>query len=254
MKTILTIAALGLVAGTTAFAGGSIESTFDADAEGWGTLNDARDFAWTDEFGNPGAAIRATDVGTGEYWFFSASEAYLGDRSAFMGGLLSWDIYGIVGNQNANTRADVMLVGGGLSIGVNVPVEPENGEWTSWAVVLDEAADWRLVNSLGSGSLTSTDVTNEQLLSVLAELEGVYIRGEYTAGGDSSAIDNVRLAPPPCGDVTGDGHVDLADLNLVLAMFGMDTDQGDANEDGTVNLADLNLVLAQFGGICGVPV
>src|SRR5690606_33101419 len=106
MKTILTIAALGLVDGASACAAGSIASTFDADAEGWGTLNDARDFVWTDEFGDPGAAIRATDIGTGEYWFFSASEAYLGDRSAFMGGLLSWDIYGIVGNQNANTRAD----------------------------------------------------------------------------------------------------------------------------------------------------
>lgn len=55
---------------------------------------------------------------------------------------------------------------------------------------------------------------------------------------------------PTCGDVTGDGNVDLADLNLVLANFGSATSDGDANCDGNVDLADLNLVLAQFGTAC----
>ena len=55
---------------------------------------------------------------------------------------------------------------------------------------------------------------------------------------------------PTCGDVTGDGNVDLADLNLVLGNFGSTTDVGDANCDGVVDLADLNLVLGQFGGSC----
>lgn len=53
------------------------------------------------------------------------------------------------------------------------------------------------------------------------------------------------------GDVTGDGVVNLADLNLVLANFGQVAGGGviggDANCDGVVNLTDLNLVLANFG-------
>ncbi|MFU8828399.1 MAG: hypothetical protein ACNA8P_03090 [Phycisphaerales bacterium] len=49
------------------------------------------------------------------------------------------------------------------------------------------------------------------------------------------------------GDVNGDGAVDLADLNLVLANFGTNNPAGDANGDGVVDLADLNLVLANFG-------
>ncbi|MFU8828904.1 MAG: GC-type dockerin domain-anchored protein, partial [Phycisphaerales bacterium] len=49
------------------------------------------------------------------------------------------------------------------------------------------------------------------------------------------------------GDVNGDGVVDLADLNLVLANFGQETSEGDANGDGFVDLADLNLVLSAFG-------
>jgi len=52
------------------------------------------------------------------------------------------------------------------------------------------------------------------------------------------------------GDVTGDGTVNLADLNLVLANFGQQTSDGDATGDGVVNLADLNLVLANFGISC----
>jgi predicted lipoprotein with Yx(FWY)xxD motif len=248
-RTLSLLAALCATSATLA-GGGVIESTFDADEEGWSTLNDATAFTWTDEFGNPVGAIRATDQASGQWWFYSASDAYLGDKSSFLGAQLSWDIYGIAGNQNDDNRADVMLFGTDLQIGINVPVEPVNGEWTSWSVIFDEVADWRIVSSTSNGTLTSTPATSADIEAVLADLQGLYLRGEYTVGGDSTAIDNVRLAPPPCGDVTGDGNVDLADLNLVLGMFGMDTSDGDANGDGTVNLADLNLVLGQFGGSC----
>ncbi len=58
---------------------------------------------------------------------------------------------------------------------------------------------------------------------------------------------------PLCADVTGDGNVDLQDLNRVLAIFGNFVPVGsaaDINGDGQVNLQDLNLVLAQFGTSC----
>jgi len=60
------------------------------------------------------------------------------------------------------------------------------------------------------------------------------------------------LEPSPAcpADVTGDGEVNLADLNLVLANFGQQTDDGDTNGDGVVDLADLNAVLAAFGTSC----
>mgnify|MGYP004451186151 CR=1 FL=1 len=70
-------------------------------------------------------------------------------------------------------------------------------------------------------------------------------------------IDSPNLAiwrgctPAPCpGDVSGDDTVDLADLNLVLANFGQQTDSGDTNGDGVVDLADLNAVLGAFGTDC----
>jgi hypothetical protein len=51
------------------------------------------------------------------------------------------------------------------------------------------------------------------------------------------------------GDLNGNGTIDLADLNLVLANFGGGAG-GDANGDGNTDLADLNIVLAAFGTDC----
>ena len=57
--------------------------------------------------------------------------------------------------------------------------------------------------------------------------------------------------PVDCpADVSGDGSVDLSDLNLVLANFGQTTSDGDANGDGVVDLTDLNTILGAFGSTC----
>ena len=68
-----------------------------------------------------------------------------------------------------------------------------------------------------------------------------------------AAIDGFRVSYFACddqaipGDANGDGSVNLADLNPVLANFGQSTGAGDVTGDGVVNLADLNLVLAELG-------
>ena len=84
----------------------------------------------------------------------------------------------------------------------------------------------------------------------------LFAAGDFgTAGGISSRFIAQWQAcdpgPGPCdADATGDGNVDLADLNLVLANFGTMTSDGDTNGDGTVDLADLNAVLGSFGTPC----
>ncbi len=55
------------------------------------------------------------------------------------------------------------------------------------------------------------------------------------------------------GDATGDGVVDIADLNAVLGSFNNVVEpgtMGDVTGDGVVDIADLNLVLAEFGAVC----
>lgn len=188
---VLSVSALG--------AQGQISSTFDTSTEGWGVQNDADGFQWEAGLGNPAGSISADDVGNGQYWYFAASDAYLGDRSSYFGGSINWDILGIRGNQTSTTgtRADVMFSGDGLLIGVNAGVQPVNGQWTSWQVALDTSSPWRVVSALGSGTMTNTVVTQAQLQGVLSDLTGVYIRGEYTNGSDSTALDNVSMIPAP---------------------------------------------------------
>ena len=76
--------------------------------------------------------------------------------------------------------------------------------------------------------------------------------GEGAGAGSATGLAAwIALCGSDCpGDVTGDGSVDLADLNLVLANFGEATGDGDADDSGNVDLADLNLVLANFGTDC----
>ena len=83
--------------------------------------------------------------------------------------------------------------------------------------------------------------------------EALYVGGDFAVIGDTevSGIARIRGCAAPCpGDVTSDGTVDLADLNLVLANFGQTTTDGDTDGDGVVNLIDLNAVLANFGSAC----
>lgn len=54
-----------------------------------------------------------------------------------------------------------------------------------------------------------------------------------------------RVVDPP-GDLDGDGRVDLRDLALLLAAYGVG-DGGDVDGDGRTDLADLALLLANYG-------
>ncbi|XOV75260.1 MAG: GC-type dockerin domain-anchored protein [Phycisphaerales bacterium] len=71
------------------------------------------------------------------------------------------------------------------------------------------------------------------------------------AAVDGFVVRSTGCEDAPCAaDTTGDGSVDLADLNLVLGNFGQTTPDGDTNGDGQVDLADLNTVLGAFGAAC----
>jgi hypothetical protein len=179
---------------------GSVTWTFDADAMGWSTLNDARDFAWDGVLGQPAGAIRARDVGDGRIWYFAAPVVDVSNAASMYGGTIGWDALGIQGNQTSiSARADVMLVGAGLEIGLSVSEVPNNTTWTSWAASVSAAAGWETISSLENGELSGVAATEADIRAVLGDLQGLYIRGEFTNGADQSALDNVYFVPAPAG-------------------------------------------------------
>ena len=67
---------------------------------------------------------------------------------------------------------------------------------------------------------------------------------------DDVEIWGVQNEEPVPGDLDGDGDVDLADLAILLAHYGMSGagyEDGDLDGDGDVDLADLSTLLANYG-------
>lgn len=196
MHTRLTVLALAALAGP-ALAG--VAYPFETDAMGWGTFSDATGFMWDGTIGNNGlGAIRARDVVSGDIWFFDAPQADLGSMGGLYNNSISYDILGITGNHSiGGNLADVILTGGGISIGINFGVQPVNGQWVSASVLVSEAADWKISSSFAGSGLSATDATMADIQTVLGNMDGLYIRGEYTNGGDATALDNVDFVPEP---------------------------------------------------------
>lgn len=193
----LSIAALAVIAATTQ---AGVAYSFETDDQGWSVVNDGTGFMWDNTIGNNGlGAIRARDVVSGNIWMFSAPLEDLGNLGGLYGNSISYDILGITGNHTnlGGDRADIILTGGGLSIGIDAGTQPVNDQWTSASALVSVDAEWKILNSFSDAILTGSLATQGQIESILADMTGLYIRGEYTNGGDATAIDNVDFLPTP---------------------------------------------------------
>lgn len=173
-----------------------IESTFDEDADGWlvsqnGGSSSPEYYA---EDGNPGGHIGDSEAQGGVAWYYQAPFKYLGDREAFYGGTLSFDLRQMQTDQQFDADlpedGDIALMSGETTLVYEFRGEnskPET-EWTSFEVALSAEADWT--------NLDSQDpfATEEEFRTVLSDLERLRIRGEYRSGSDESRLDSVTLS------------------------------------------------------------
>ena len=119
---------------------------------------------------------------------------------------------------------------GGVSWSANVPL---SGQWNSYV-------GWPQQNKIGD------------YCHMVSDNDGANLAWAATLNGEQDVY-FVRIGPFPCwGDLTGDRHVDLADLALLLANYGAAVPQsgGDLNNNGVVDLSDLATMLSLYGAVC----
>ncbi|MFI4855295.1 MAG: agmatine deiminase family protein [Phycisphaerales bacterium JB065] len=124
----------------------------------------------------------------------------------------------------------------GQSLTISIDLSTDGGKTYTTPIASGEADD-------GSFLWSVPDIGTSQ-----ARIRVTAVNGNFLSGSDASVENFTITGTPLCpGDGTGDGAVDLADLNLVLANFGSSGPEGDVDGSGGVDLSDLNLVLANFG-------
>lgn len=133
-----------------------------------------------------------------------------------------------------------------------------NGQFNSPRMAIDRLGRLFVTNPDASGG-TLWSFNADLTLRWSAPISNVNVGGPAIGRGGALAVfgagSDLRVYAAPCsGDTNGDGLVNFADLNTVLAQFGQAPPQtgptGDVNGDGAVSFADLNIVLARFGLAC----
>ncbi len=165
----------------------TVTSTFDSSNEDWLILNNGArsEPNYIPTGGNPGGHIAANDEMGDITWFFKAPSKYHGDFSAALGSTLTFDLKQSSLSSQFDLH-DVRLTGVALSISFDTRSNPGT-DWTSYTIRLDETAGWRV------GSLDGPAATRSDILTVLADLTDLLIRGEFVSGPDTGALDNVVL-------------------------------------------------------------
>lgn len=175
-------------------------STFDTDAENWSVVSftnpNAGDFSvvstnaptYHATGGNPGGYISTLDPDNGDF-MFSAPSKFLGNQSG--AALLSYDLNYPVGNLDYKP-VDIMLTDGATRLlWLSNPTPALGPGFTHVAVGLAPSANWHL------GSNSGVTPTAGDFQTVLANLTGLFISGEYTAGLiETPGLDNVKLSVP----------------------------------------------------------
>jgi len=205
MKCMCKYAVMLFVVSIGSFAQGetSLVSNFDTGLDGWGVVDLYDDSSnlfsnpptvvatyqpsWNASGGNPGGFISMSEP-SGNWWMFSASSSFIGDKSSYFDGTFD---YSLKCNPQAypGSAAAVVLVGSSDTLYFNTNEPQQN--WTDYSVPLSPSG-WKL-NDWENGLEPSTS----QMQSVLASLNAIYISGDWITGFETTGLDSVCLASIP---------------------------------------------------------
>jgi len=180
-----------------------ISSTFNANALGWTTPNDADGtIGYSATGGNPGGMVFGSplsfNLGAGTIYVpfnFVAPAAYLGNRSAYYNGTLRYEIQqSTTGTPNQYAEVTIANSGGiTLYYFPTTPNQPAAAPvWTPYLVEFNNTTGfWKTTNSP-----TGPVAAETQIQSILSDLASLQIRGLYRDANTTNRLDNVSFTPP----------------------------------------------------------
>jgi hypothetical protein len=188
---LISLAVFGLLPSRSS-AGSIATSDFSVNDEGWRISGDATSAvpSYVPTGGNPGGFIQVFDQVLGDVWFWEAPAKFLGNVSGAYGQPLTFDLR-MRGSGPLFSDSDIILAGGSLTLHFETSPVPTDVAWTSYSVLMMEAAGWKV------GSLAGPAPTQAQFLSVISSLDRLGIRGEFITGPDNGDLDNVVLHGVP---------------------------------------------------------
>jgi hypothetical protein len=127
--------------------------------------------------------LQGVDLAEGIDSYFSAPSAFLGNKSAYLGGNLSYQLNILSGTPDS--------VGGGVV--VDEVIIAGNGKTVDWSPNTDLVANQWMTFSV---DLTTANFGSD-LASVLQNVTRVQILAEYVTGGETEGLDNVVLTSGP---------------------------------------------------------
>jgi len=200
-------AAATLLAATGAQAATTISSTFDTGDEGWryGGYASATRTAVTYDAATQSVRAAQGISGGG----FVAPTAYLGDKSAYAGGQITFDL-AVTSPIQVPGRPLVILQGAGQTIFAQWGESPGR-DLETFTVAL-EAANFYV----GGPAQMDGPVSAELFAAVLADLRMLLIYADWTVGIDRAQLDNVALSARPTAAVP-----EPAAWALMIGGFGL---------------------------------
>lgn len=203
MKKNLALRLLAACLGLSAFGASAavITSTFDVDAEDWGTgriklgvdpLPDKTVFDRVN-YDAAGHMIQSFDIH--DWNTFRSSPAYAGNKSAFFGGSISYDLQDTQSDPGVPWPNIGILSGSGALIFIQT-LPPDSTSLTHYEFVLDSSAGW-LKTPFSFASLRFPTASDDDIKAVLGDVVGIWINADWktgdSLGNDDARLDNVCL-------------------------------------------------------------
>jgi len=186
-----------------------IVSDFAVNEEGWlmadmgpGGINPPNIFFPATFYDATGRFIHSADVLPWNSFF--APVKFRGDKSAFFGGRVSYDLMDTLNDGVEYVNILITSVSGKIYIDT---LPPSTTAFTHYEFVLDESGPW--LDGLGSAA------TNAQIQAVLANITGIYVDADWHTGVEEDArLDNFLLQTANGNNVPEPVSVALISLGL----------------------------------------